>query len=171
MVAIFFSLNPFLTYLCGSFGRNPPFYKRAPLYYYDEKLIMSFSRRLLVGHLPSEPRSAGIPGLTEAQAEALDAVHFIALKHEFKPRMMKGDLRFINNMGILHRREAFENSAGHYRHLVRLWLHNEKMCWKLPDALRIGWARVFEDDERPSHLDIEPVLENGKVVRATGSCD
>lgn len=155
----------------GSFGRSPPYYKRALLYHHDEKLIMSFSRRLLVGHLPFEPRSPGIPGLTEAQAEALDAVHFIALKHEFKPRIMKGDLRFINNMGILHRREAFENSDGNHRHLVRMWLNNEQMCWKLPHALRVGWARVFEDEEREARWDIEPIRHDGKILRVALSCD
>jgi len=36
------------------------------MYYHDEKVIMSFSRRLLVGHAPLEPRSVGIPSLTEA---------------------------------------------------------------------------------------------------------
>ncbi|OTB14990.1 hypothetical protein K445DRAFT_12270 [Daldinia sp. EC12] len=154
-----------------TFGRSPPFYKRALLYNHDDNLILSFSRRLLVGHLPFEPRSAGIPGLTEAQAEAIDALHFIAKKHEFKPRILKGDLRFINNMAIMHRREAFENSANNHRHLVRIWLNNEDKCWKLPEPLRIAWARVFEDEERDAHWDIMPVRKNGKILRVAGSCD
>jgi hypothetical protein len=135
------------------------------------KLIVSFSRRLLVGHLPNEPRTPGIPGLSEVQAEAIDALHFIAAKHEFKPRMVKGDLRFINNMGILHRREAFENGENQARHLVRLWLNNETMCWKLPRDLRVAWARVFDDEERDEHWDIEPPRRDGKIVRVAGSCD
>ncbi|KAK4208755.1 putative taurine catabolism dioxygenase TauD [Rhypophila decipiens] len=165
---------PFDTY-----GRDPAFYKRALLYHHDNKLITSFSRRLLVGHLPFEPRSAGIPGLTEAQAEALDAVHFIARKHEIKPRMEKGDLRFINNMALLHRREAFENdnAAGVSRHLVRIWLHNDEgYCWNLPAPLRLAWARVFEDEEdkyRGEHWDLEPVRNplTGKISSVGGSCD
>jgi len=126
---------------------------------------------LLVGHKPFEARTAGIPGLTEAQAEALDALHFVAKKHEIKPRMEKGDLRFINNMGILHRREAFENSAAAARHLVRVWLNNEMMCWKLPRDLRIAWARVFDDHEREEHWDIEPPRKDGKILRVAGTCD
>ncbi|KAK5449837.1 hypothetical protein LTS15_008409 [Exophiala xenobiotica] len=63
-----------------TFGRSPSFYIRALMYYHQGKLITSFSRRLLVGHLPFEARTPGIPGLTEAQAEALDAVHFVAQK-------------------------------------------------------------------------------------------
>ncbi|KAF7548799.1 hypothetical protein G7Z17_g6838 [Cylindrodendrum hubeiense] len=144
-----------------TFGRTPAFYKRALLYHQDEKIIMSFSRRLLVGHAPSELRTAGIPGLTEAQAEALDAVHFIARKHEIKTKMEKGDLRFINNMAILHRREAFANDADTMRHLVRIWLNNELMCWKLPYDLRLAWARVFDNKEGQRHWDLEPIWKDG----------
>jgi hypothetical protein len=116
--------------------------------------------------------------LTEAQAEALDAIHFIARKHEVKPRMERGDIRFINNMALLHRREAFENPKGkdaaRGRHLVRAWLHNEQECWKLPGPLRLAWARVFEDDEgeREEHWDLKPVRgEGGRILRTGGSCD
>ena len=132
---------------------------------------MSFSRHILVGHIPYDVRTKGIPGLTEAQAEALDAVHFIARKHEIKTRMEKGDLRFVNNLGILHRREAFENDDETYRHLIRLWLNNEMMCWKLPRPLRIAWSRVFEDKERQSHWDLEPPKKNSIILRVAGTCD
>ncbi|KAI1880189.1 hypothetical protein JX265_001810 [Neoarthrinium moseri] len=154
-----------------TFGRNPSYYKRPLFFYHKEKLIASFSRRLLVGHEPYDKRTPGIPGLTEKQAEALDAVHFIGRKHEIKPLMEKGDLRFINNMGVLHRREAFQDSVARARHLVRIWLNNEMMCWKLPRELRVAWARVFEDDERESHWDIVPPREGGKVLRVAGTCD
>ncbi|KKK23872.1 hypothetical protein AOCH_002911 [Aspergillus ochraceoroseus] len=155
----------------AAFGRSPPYYTRPVLFYHHARLIMSFSRRLLVGHLPFEKRSPGIPGLTEAQAEALDMVHFVARKHEIKPRIERGDLRFINNMAVLHRREAFENSVNNARHLIRIWLNNEQMCWKLPRHLQLSWARIFDDDEREEHWDIEPPRKDGKILRVAGSCD
>lgn len=117
------------------------------------------------------PRSKGIPGLSEAQAEAIDAVHFVACQHEIQPTMEKGDLRFVNNMGLLHRREAFEDEGDDHRHLIRLWLNNPRKCWKLPAPLRLAWARVFEDDERMSRWDIDPFDRTGKVLRAPSSCD
>jgi hypothetical protein len=157
---------PFDTY-----GRDPPYYRRALLYYQDGKAILNVSRRLLVGHAPRDPRTKGIPGLTEAQAEALDALHFVAEKHEIRPTMEKGDMRLFNNMGILHRREAFKNDSESERHLIRLWLNNEEKCWKLPAPLRLAWARVFEDDERGAFWDIEPPRKNGMVLRVAGSCD
>lgn len=128
-------------------GRDPAYYRRALLYFHEGKAILNASRRLLLGH-PRSPRTKGIPGLSEAQAEALDALHFIAEKHEILPAMEKGDMRFFNNMGILHQREAFENDEACERHLIRIWLNNEAKCWKLPMPLNLAWARVFEDDER-----------------------
>ena len=163
-----------------TFGRDPAFYRRALLYFHDNKLITSFSRRLLVGHAPFSTRTRGIPGLTEAQAEALDAVHFAARKCEIKPRMERGDLRFVNNMAVLHRREAFVNPRGEDaargRHLVRMWLHNDEgMCWKLPAPLRLAWARVFEDqdEQRAERWDLAPVRnpKTGRIMRTGGSCD
>ncbi|KPM46503.1 hypothetical protein AK830_g152 [Neonectria ditissima] len=82
-----------------------------------------------------------------------------------------GDLRFINNMALLHRREAFENSEETSRHLVQIWLSNELRCWKLPRDLRLTWARVFGDNEGERHWDIEPVYMDGKILRIAGSCD
>ncbi|WPJ65199.1 hypothetical protein SMAC4_13891 [Sordaria macrospora] len=160
-------------------GRDPAYYKRALMYWHDGRLITSFSRRLLVGSEPFSPRTPGIPGLTEAQAEALDAMHFIAKQHEIKPRMVRGDLRFINNMALLHRREAFENdkTSGEARHLVRMWLHNDEgACWSLPAPLRLAWARVFEDEgnkERGEYWDLKPMRDplTGHILRVGGSCD
>lgn len=89
--------------------------------------------------------------------------------------MVKGDVRFINNMGLLHRREAFEdaeNDANGTRHLIRVWLDNEAMCWNLPRDLRVAWARVFEDSDRSESWDHEPPrYANGVLIRVAGSCD
>jgi len=139
------------------YGRDPAYYNRALLYYHDEKTLINFSRRVLTGH-PISPRTKGIPGLTEAQAEALDAVHFTAKKHKLNFATEKGDMRFINNFAVLHGREAYsdhdmdpdvdETERRSQRHLLRLWLHNEKMAWKLPSALKLVWARTFDENRR-----------------------
>lgn len=142
------------------------------MFHHDGKIMMNVSRRLLVG-APNGPRSKGIPGLTEAQAEALDAVHFTSLKYEIKPSMKKGDIRFINNLGVLHRREAFENEGDQTRHLMRLWLKNEDLIWKLPATLRLAWARVFDDNDasRGPHWDVVPPRTEGRALRVAYSCD
>lgn len=132
--------------------------------------MMSYSRRLLVGH-DTEPRSSAIPPLTELQAEALDAIHFIAKSHALETSMKPGDIRFINNLGLLHCREAYKDDGSHKRHLVRLWCRNETEGWKLPNALKMAWARVFEDNEREDIWDIEPPRWNGRLLRQPPSCD
>ncbi|KAI9660053.1 MAG: hypothetical protein M1821_001405 [Bathelium mastoideum] len=154
--------------LLARFGRDPPYYKRALLHFLDGKVFLNFSRRLLTGH-PLRPRTKGIPGLTDAQAEALDAVHFTAYKHQFKTTMQAGDMRFINNMALLHCRTAFQDDNTSKRHLIRVWLNNEKMCWKLPPALQLAWARVFDDEERGRHWDVDP--PEGFVRSRDDSCD
>ncbi|VUC33980.1 unnamed protein product [Clonostachys rosea] len=151
-------------------GRDPPYVNRPILYFQDGKIIMNVSRRQLCGH-PHYDRSAGIPGLSEAQAEALDAVHAIAREHEIKTTMQQGDIRFLNNMALLHRRETFYDDDQSQRHLMRLWLHNPKQCWRLPRTLKIAWARIFEDMERESHWDMSPAMEGGRILRTAASCD
>ncbi|KAF7967852.1 hypothetical protein HWV62_32900 [Athelia sp. TMB] len=66
-----------------SFGANPPYTSRPLLAYAGDKVVVQYARRLLTGYL-GQPRSADIPPITEAQAEALDALHFLAEKYELR---------------------------------------------------------------------------------------
>jgi Taurine catabolism dioxygenase TauD, TfdA family len=111
-----------------------------------------------------------VPGLTEDQAEALDAVQFIAQKHQLNMSLKKGDLRFINNMSMIHCREAFEDDEKNHRHLLRLWLSNQDKKWELDPELQVAWARAFEDQGRATNWDADPVWLNGKIIKAE-SCD
>ncbi|RSL74380.1 hypothetical protein CEP53_000257 [Fusarium sp. AF-6] len=129
-------------------GRDPPYYKRALLYYEDGKVITNYSRRILCGEPSNGPRTPGIPGLSEAQAEAIDALHAIGRRHELKQSMEKGDIRFVNNLAIMHRRDPYGDTTHDHRHLLRLWLHSDSQCWKLPLDLELAWERVFNDHER-----------------------
>ena len=130
----------------------------------DGKVIFSFSRRLLAGH-PRYGRTAEVPMLSEAQAEAIDLVHFTARKLQLSIPLKKGDLRFINNLGLLHGRESYKDADGSTeskRHVLRLWLRDSSLQWKLPPALEVAWARIFDDTERKVRWDFEPVLENNQ---------
>jgi hypothetical protein len=70
--------------------------------------------------------------------------------------MQPGDLTFINNYGVLHSRTAFEDDETHTRHLVRMWLKNEKLAWKLPQALEHGNNIVFGDTPDEENWNILP---------------
>ncbi|OJJ94662.1 hypothetical protein ASPACDRAFT_65038 [Aspergillus aculeatus ATCC 16872] len=131
------------------FAQMGDVYKLRPLLYYQpatdtdpERLIIQYSRRNLTGYLDCK-RSAHIPPLTEAQAEALDAIHFTAEKHSIALDFRKGDIQFANNLSILHARGAFTDSSEKQRHLLRLWLRDPEHEWKKAPELQERFDRVY----------------------------
>jgi hypothetical protein len=99
------------------FGKNgPPGYTSHPLLHYhpasdtdSERLIIQYARRSFTGYW-GLPRTATIPPITEAQAEALDALHFAAERHAVALEFRQGDIQFVNNLSIFHARGAFKDS-------------------------------------------------------------
>lgn len=100
------------------FGKTgPPGYSSRPLLYYQpangddpERVIIQYARRSFTGYW-GLPRSADIPPITEAQAEALDALHYTAEKHAVALHFRSGDIQFVNNLSIFHARGGFRDSA------------------------------------------------------------
>jgi hypothetical protein len=154
----------------SSFGHIPAYHQRPILFWHNGKMILNFSRRLLTGSLNS-PRTAGLPPITEAQADALDAVHFIAAKHSLAMEMQPGDFRFINNLAILHCRDAFEDGGADKRHLVRMWLRNEKLAWDTPTPLRMFWERVYKRRERKEQIwEVDGLVSQDHIINKRSSC-
>jgi Taurine catabolism dioxygenase TauD, TfdA family len=91
---------------------------------------------VLIG-APMAPSSPELPSLIEPQAEALDAIHFYALKHSIKLRLKTGDILFVNNLAVLHCRTAFRDGERDKRHMLRLWLNNPGKAWQIPPALQL----------------------------------
>lgn len=91
------------------FGRDPPFSERPLLHYVDGKIIIQYARRYFTG-FQGLPRSADISPITEAQAEALDALHFLAEKYSLGLNFQKGDIQYINNLSVFHARDGFRDS-------------------------------------------------------------
>lgn len=91
-----------------------------------------FSRRPLTGAHFS-PHHPLVPAMTEVQAEALDMVYFLAKEHALEIQLQKGDMQIFNNFAMLHARSSFvddEQGQDKKRHMLRLWLRNEKKAWK-----------------------------------------
>ncbi|KAL1861884.1 hypothetical protein Plec18170_000707 [Paecilomyces lecythidis] len=133
------------------FAQTGDVYKLRPLLYYQPptgsepgRLIIQYSRRNLTGYLACK-RSANIPPLTEAKAEALDAVHFTAEKYAISLDFRKGDIQFANNLSILHARGGFTDSREKTRHLLRLWLRDPEYEWMKPRELKERFDRVYAD--------------------------
>ncbi|KAG5642401.1 hypothetical protein DXG03_002833 [Asterophora parasitica] len=95
-----------------SFGGDPGYTLRPLLYHEDGHAIIQYSRRHFTGY-NAQKRSPNIPPITEEQAEALDAVHFLAEKYSLGLNFQKGDIQYINSMGLLHARDAFRDDAEH----------------------------------------------------------
>ncbi|KAG6855850.1 hypothetical protein H0H87_010002 [Tephrocybe sp. NHM501043] len=124
------------------FGGNPAYTLRPLLYYHDSKVIIQYARRLFTGFL-ALPRSTDIPPITEAQAEALDAIHFLGEKYNLGLNFQKGDIQYINNLAIFHARDGFTDTPEKTRHLLRLWLRNEDLAWKIPPELEHNWKKLY----------------------------
>ncbi|KAL2185634.1 hypothetical protein L209DRAFT_766348 [Thermothelomyces heterothallicus CBS 203.75] len=127
-------------------GRFLPSNTRPILFYHDGRIILNFAREPLLG-LNGVRRAAGVASLTEEQRRALEVIEEIAERNQVVLEAQPGDMLFINNHGVLHSREAFEDFQEAPRYLVRMWLKNPELAWKLPRALQAGNARIYEENE------------------------
>lgn len=146
-----------------SFGGSPGYTKRPLLYNEDGHIIIQYSRRHFTGY-GLQKRSPHIPPISEAQAEALDALHFAAEKHSLGLNFQKGDIQYINSLGLLHSRDAFRDDEQHTRHLIRLWLRNDELAWKTPEPLQHIWKRLYSVSPDDQRFPVEPEIrrkENG----------
>ncbi|GAB1310079.1 Taurine hydroxylase-like protein SAT17 [Madurella fahalii] len=135
----------------------PHFQCRPVIFYRDAKLIMNFGRAALLGN-EAHPRPKYLPSLTRRQMEALDAIEAIAQATQMEIQTQAGDVHFINNLAILHRREGFIDgeSPTERRHLVRMRLRSEERGWSIPPELEHEWNEAFRE-EGVRHWHLEPM--------------
>lgn len=146
-----------------SFGRRPAYHRRALLHRWGDKIALVFSRRTLTGS-EATPRTPSIPGMTAAQAEALDTVHFTADAHRVAIDPHAGDMFFVNNLAVLHSRTAFRNGPQSRRYALRLWLDDVAHGWGVPPGLKLAWERVFGVmPEVDDFVDIDPYAPRGRT--------
>ncbi|TFK22444.1 Clavaminate synthase-like protein [Coprinopsis marcescibilis] len=153
-----------------TFGGNPPFIWRSPLFYHDGKMIIQYARRVVTGY-QGLVRSKEIPPITEAQAEALDTLQFFSEKDNVELNFQKGDIQYINNLSIFHARDAFVDTPEKHRHLLRLWLRDEELAWSLPEGLKPHWKAMFytatpEEQRFQLEPEIRSALKGGGVKEA-----
>ncbi|KAK2053334.1 TfdA family taurine catabolism dioxygenase TauD [Colletotrichum caudatum] len=132
------------------FGTPQKCFTSRPLVHYQpatgktpERLAVQYARRYFVGY-GALPRSDEIPPITEAQAEALDALHFLGDKFAVNLDFQKGDIQYANNMGIFHARDGFTDTPEQQRHLLRQWLRDPEYAWETPEPLKERWAQLYE---------------------------
>ncbi|GAP85970.1 putative taurine catabolism dioxygenase [Rosellinia necatrix] len=136
----------------------PRFQCRPLLFYHESRLMMNFGRTPLLGSA-THPRPEHLPRLNDRQREALDLVEAIAQAVQVEIKTHSGDMHFINNFTILHRREGFVDGASpdEKRHLVRMRLRSSSKGWSIPESLHQEWADAFaEDGPKTWHLEPMP---------------
>lgn len=114
------------------------------LFWHEGRLIINFGRAPLTGS-EAHPRPDGLPALTLKQKEALDALERIFRATELQIQTQAGDMHFINNLAVVHRRDGFVNhdESGQQRHLVRMRVRDSTMGWSIPPELGDEWSRAF----------------------------
>ncbi|KAJ5561571.1 hypothetical protein N7461_000332 [Penicillium sp. DV-2018c] len=140
-------------------------YTLRPLLYHQpatdtapERVLIQYARRYFTGFL-AQPRSKDIPPISEAQAEALDALHFLAEEHSAALDFQKGDVQYVNNLSIFHARNGFIDGPGQERHLLRLWLRDPENAWETPQQLQHRWDTVYKDvAEDEQTFPLEPAI-------------
>ncbi|KAJ4016263.1 hypothetical protein NW752_003386 [Fusarium irregulare] len=116
-----------------------------PLIYHQsnpERILLQYARRYYVG-FGSLPRGNHLAPISEAQAEALDTLHFLGERFSVSTDFQKGDMQYVNNLAIFHARDGFRDSEEKQRHLLRLWLRDPENAWETPDGLKDRWERVY----------------------------
>ncbi|KAH7024624.1 TfdA family taurine catabolism dioxygenase TauD [Microdochium trichocladiopsis] len=125
-----------------------------------ERVILQYARRYFVG-FGALPRSHNIPPITEAQAEALDTLHFLGEKFCVNTSFEKGDIQYVNNLAVFHARDGFVDGEGKHRHLLRLWLRDSENAWPTPEVLQPRWEQLYDGvTPEASVLPLEPYIRS-----------
>ncbi len=100
----------------GRFGDQKLKYGSRPLLYHQpatestpERIILQYARRYFVG-FGALPRSPELPPITEAQAEALDALHFLGERFCVSPGFERGDIQYVNYLAVFHARDGYRDT-------------------------------------------------------------
>ncbi|KAL2270894.1 hypothetical protein VTJ83DRAFT_265 [Remersonia thermophila] len=135
----------------------PRFHCRPVIFYEDSRLVMNFGRASLLGN-KAHPRPKHLPSLTPRQIEALDAIEAVAKATQLEIQTQAGDMHFINNLAVLHRREGFANGQAPHekRHLVRMRLRSATHGWRIPRELQPDWEEAF-GETGVKHWHVEPM--------------
>lgn len=72
-------------------------------------MTLQYARRYFVG-FGALPRSPHIPPISEAQAEALDTLHFLGEKFCLNTNFQKGDMQYVNNVALFHARDGYTDT-------------------------------------------------------------
>lgn len=130
------------------------------------------------GRLGLHPATAGLRegkdcDLTQDQLSALEVLAKLAKNHAISVAAQPGDILFINNLAMLHKRDAYTDTdsddpaatgQGGRRHLVRLWLRNPELAWEIPEAMKAPWRAAYGPQNAPNVDGVGRFLKAGMPI-------
>ncbi|CAJ2510527.1 Uu.00g133360.m01.CDS01 [Anthostomella pinea] len=159
-------------------GSSP--YVLSPLLTFHEGNMMVSADPARIGP-PASSTDTRIPSLLPEQHEALALVQQSASKHQVRLPACAGDMVFLNNWALLHARESYRDDDESTRHLVRLWLRNEKLAWDIPASMKVPWDAAFGERSKatknrqypvnPMPEYMEPKFGNGTAAFVADESD
>jgi hypothetical protein len=94
------------------------------------------------------------------QQSALSSLLRAAERHQVRISLRTGDILYFNNWALLHRRDSYQDNDATSRHLVRLWLRNSQLGWKVPSSLSVPWDAAFKNNGKVEQVyALEPIPE------------
>ncbi|KAK7429716.1 hypothetical protein QQZ08_003742 [Neonectria magnoliae] len=122
-----------------------------------------------------------LPAPTEEGLEAMALVEDLACKHAMPLPGKPGDIACINNLCLMHARNAFDldekgKPLPSKRHLVQMMLQDPELKWELPDSLSWYSQRVYgpnQDGGRTEKWQLgiacDESLPDGHIWAGTGT--
>jgi len=119
-------------------------YRRAIVGQVEGKPEINFGKTFIAGH-PKYPLSDEAPPLTSSQEVALRILMDTVRKHCFQLDTRRGDILFVNNLSVMHARNAFVDHAepDNSRHVLRLWLRDSETSWPIADSLKYAGKHLW----------------------------
>jgi hypothetical protein len=116
-----------------------------------DKLVLQYSRLPVTGFRDEGPNPT-LPPPTPNRLEAMDMLEDLGRKYSFALPRIPGDIAFINNLCLMHGRNAFDIDANgkplpSKRHLVKLILRDPKLAWDFPESLSWISKRIYGSNQ------------------------
>jgi hypothetical protein len=144
-------LSIYQSFSFTDYTKNPPIVR--PMLHVSDKqgdegdnhsphVIFTYSRFPMAG-FKGRTRNLALPPATDAQIEAMDTVQYLLRRNGVALPWHKGDMVFLNDMAIMHAREAFKEGGDLQRHLLKFYLRDPKQNWPIPATARQHWDAIY----------------------------
>ncbi|KAF1929362.1 Clavaminate synthase-like protein [Didymella exigua CBS 183.55] len=126
------------------------------LFFSRGKPICQLVKAPLLGS-PRIQRDTSMPKVSDKQMYSMHVIQNLATRLSTKLDRKQGDIQFINNLSIMHAREAYQGTNGKAstRHLLRMFLRDPGNAWEKPSRFRNN----FDDPFTPGRSQQLPIID------------